>query len=142
MSVIPKIKKEFVESGKVQLIFVDFPLNQAAFNASKLLNCVDKEKQMNFLDIIYKKQNEWTSASTLEEINKNLKEIVKNLGINSSYFNKCLNNEVITDRILNGRIDGNQKYSIKSTPTIIINGKKFKGEASFKDIKKRIEKLI
>tara|TARA_Y100000590_G_scaffold64108_1_gene68872 strand:- start:627 stop:1250 length:624 start_codon:yes stop_codon:yes gene_type:complete len=142
MSVIPKIKKEFVESGKVQLIFVDFPLNQAAFNASKLLNCVDKEKQMNFLDIVYKKQNEWTSASTLEEINKNLKEIVKNLGISATEFDKCLINEIISDKILNGRIEAVKKYSIEATPTIVINEKKLEGSANFKNIKKKIEKLI
>ena len=71
-----------------------------------------------------------------------LKEIVKNLGISSEQFDKCLNNEIISDKILNGRIEGHQKYSINSTPTIIINEKKFEGSASFGDIKKKIEKLI
>ena len=37
IKVIPEIKKKYVESGKVQLIFIDFPLDQFAFNASKLL---------------------------------------------------------------------------------------------------------
>ena len=46
IQVIPKIKKEYVETGKVQLIFLDFPLDQLAFNASKLLHCMDKEKQI------------------------------------------------------------------------------------------------
>ena len=64
------------------------------------------------------------------------------MGINSVRFDKCLNNEVISDKILDGRINGNRKYSINSTPTIIINEKKFEGSASFKDIKKKIEKLI
>jgi len=49
---------------------------------------------------------------------------------------------LLEDKILNGRIDGHQKYSINSTPTIIINEKKLKGSASFKNIKKKIEKLI
>ena len=64
------------------------------------------------------------------------------MGINSLQYNKCLNDEAISDKILNGRIDGQKKYSIESTPTIIINEKKFKGSASFKNIKKEIEKLI
>ena len=57
-------------------------------------------------------------------------------------FDKCLIDEVISDKILNDRIEANKKYSIDSTPTIIINEKKLEGSASFKSIKKKIEKLI
>jgi len=142
IKVIPKIKKEYVETGKVQLIFIDFPLDQAAFNASKLLHCVNKNMQIEYLDTIYEKQNEWTNASNIDEINNNLKKIAKNLGISSINFDKCLIDEFISDKILNGRIDASKKYSINATPTIIINEKKLEGSASFENIKKKIEKLI
>jgi len=140
--VIPKINKNYVVSGKVQIIFIDFPLDQMAFNASKLLHCLNQEKQIKFLDIVYETQNQWTSGTNADEINNNLQQIGKSLGINSLQYNKCLNDEAISDKILNGRIDGQKKYSIDSTPTIIINEKKFKGSTSFKNIKKEIEKLI
>jgi len=142
INVVSEIKKDYVDSGKVQLIFIDFPLDKASFNASKLLHCLDKKKQIIFLDTIYESQSEWTVGSNINEINDNLRKIVKNLGINSSRFDKCLNNEVISNKILESRIDGHQKYSINSTPTIIINEKKFEGSASFENIKEKIEKLI
>ena len=142
IKIVPEIKREYVDTGKVQLIFIDFPLDQVAFNASKLLHCLDKKKQIAFLDIIYETQTKWTNASNLNDINKNLKKIVKNLGISSVQFDKCLIDEDISDKILNGRIDANRKYSINSTPTIVINEKKLEGSVSFKNIKKRIEKLI
>ena len=78
INVVPKIKKEYIKIGKVQLIFIDFPLDQVAFNASKLLHCLDKKKQITFLDTIYETQAKWTSGSNINEINKNLKKIVKN----------------------------------------------------------------
>ena len=134
IQVVPKIKKKYIEPGIVQLIFIDFPLDQAAFDASKLLHCLDKEKQIAYLDTIYKNQEKWTSGTNLE--------IVKNLGISSQMFNKCLNDETIADKILNERIDGQRKYSINSTPTIIINEKKLEGSVNFKNIEKKIEKLI
>jgi len=140
--VIPEIKKNYVDSGKVQLIFIDFPLDQSAFNASKLLHCCDKTKQMTLLDSIYENQEKWTAGSNISDINNNLKKIAENLGINSNDFNKCLNNDIIADKILNDRIDGQKKYSISSTPTIIINEKKLEDTVNFKNIKKRIEKLI
>ena len=142
IKVVPEIKKEYIYTGKVQLIFIDFPLDQVAFNASKILHCLDKKKQITFLDIIYETQIKWTNGSNTDDINKNLKKIVKNLGISSAQFDKCLIDEVISDKILNGRIDANQKYSINSTPTIVINEKKLEGSVSFKNIKKKIEKLI
>ena len=52
LNVVPKIKKEYVDLGKVQLIFIDFPLDKMAFNASKLLNCINKNKQIAFMDIM------------------------------------------------------------------------------------------
>ena len=140
--VIPKIKEKYVKSGKVQIILIDFPLDLASFNASKLLHCLEQDKQMVFLDTIYENQSKWTSGSNIEDINNNLKKIVKNLGITSEKFEKCINDENISDKILNGRIEANKKYSINSTPTIIINEKKFEGSASFKNIEKEIEKII
>ena len=141
-NVIPKIKKNYVDLNKVQVIFIDFPLDHAALNASKILGCIDKNKQIDLLDIIYEKQNEWTSASNIEEINENLQKLVQKLGINYLNFDNCLNNEDIESKILNDRIESQKKYSINSTPTIIINEKKFEGEANFENIKKIIEKLI
>ena len=142
IKVVSEIKKNYVETGKVQLIFIDFPLNLAAFNASKLLHCLDQKKQITFLDTIYENQNEWSTGSNINEINNNLKKIVKNLGISSNQFDECLNDDAIGDKILNSRIDGQQKYSINATPTIIINEKKHEGPTTFKNIKKKIEKLI
>ena len=142
MKVIPKIKEKYIEAGKVQLIFIDFPLDQAALNASILLHCLNEKKQMLFLDTIYEKQSKWMNGSDINEINLNLKKIVKSLGITSAQFDKCLKNEIITDKILNDRINGHKKYSINSTPTIIINEKKLEGSATLKNIKKKIEKII
>jgi len=141
-NIVPQIKKKYVDNGKVQLIFIDFPLDQAAFNVSKLLHCVEKNKQISFMDNIYKNQNQWTDGTNIEEINKNIKKIVKGMGISSTQFDKCLIDEDISDKILNGRIDASKKYTINSTPTIIINEKKLEGSVSFENIKKTIEKLI
>ena len=142
IKVIPEIKKKYVESGKVQIILIDFPLDQAAFNASKLLHCLDQKRRIGFLDTIYETQNEWANGSNINDINNNLKEIVKNFGISSEQFEKCITDEGISDKILNGRIEGQQKYSINSTPTIVINEKKFEGTINFKNIEKKIKKLI
>ena len=141
-NVLPKIKSKYVETGKVKLILIDFPLDELAFNASKLLHCVDTKDQISYLDTIYETQSEWTSGTSIDKINDNLRNIVQNFGVNQEKFDKCLNNQKVEDRILEGRIYGQKRYSIESTPTIVINDKKLNTEASFKNIEKKIEKLI
>ena len=140
--IVPELKKNYVETGKVQLIFVDFPLDQAALNASVLLHCVEQKKQMSLLDAIYNNQDKWTAGANINEINNNLKNIVEDLGISSAKFDACLKDETIVDKILTERISGDKKYAINATPTIIINEKKLEGSANFRNIKKKIEKLI
>jgi len=140
--VLPKIKKKYIETGLAKVIFMDFPLDLASLNASKILQCLENKKQIEYLDTIYEKQNKWTNGSSIEEININLKKIVKNLGIKESFVDKCFNNENIENKVLKSRIDGQKKYSIESTPTIIINEKKLDGSSDFKNIEKAIKKLI
>ena len=142
LKIIPKIKEKYIEKGLVQIIFFDFPLDQAAFNASKLIQCLDKKKQISYMDVIYKTQSKWTNGTNINDINNNLKKIVKDLGINSSEFDNCLINEDISDKILKHRIDADKKYSIDSTPTIVINEEKLDGSAIFKNIENKINKLL
>jgi len=142
INVISEIQKKYVETGKVKIIFIDFPLDLAALNASKILHCVEKKDQMKIMDLIYKKQGEWSTGSTIDEINKNLKSIMTTSGINSDKIDKCLVDENIENIVLNGRIEGDKKYSISSTPTIIINEKKFMGSNDFNNIEKAIKKGI
>ena len=64
-----------MESGKVQLILIDFPLDQAAFNAAKLVNCTVHKKQIKFLDAIYENQSAWIAGASIHDINNNLKNV-------------------------------------------------------------------
>tara|TARA_Y100000590_G_scaffold92568_1_gene104705 strand:+ start:7866 stop:8489 length:624 start_codon:yes stop_codon:yes gene_type:complete len=142
LNVISEIKKKYVSSGKVKIIFVDFPLDLAALNASKIIHCAEKKLQMKVMDLIYEKQNKWAEGNTIEEINDKLKKITKTIGINSDKVDKCFLDENIENIVLNSRINGDKKYSISSTPTIIINEKKYKGKNNFEEIEKEILKII
>ena len=66
---------------------------------------------------------------------------MKNEGF-SIDFDSCVNNKEIEDFVLNDRIDGTKNFKVNSTPTIIINNKKFEKALTFKNLKKALEKLI
>ena len=140
--VLPKIKKEFVETGDAKIILTDFPLDLASLNASKIIHCAKDNSKIKLLDAIYEKQKIWTNGNNIEAINENLKKIVSDLKINNFNFDKCLNDKVSEKLILEGRIKAQEKYKVDSTPQIIINKKKYDGPTDFTNIAKKIKKLI
>ena len=142
INVVSKIKEKYVKTGKVKIVFMDFPLDLAALSASKMLRCVEKKKQMLVMDLIYKNQKEWVVGSTIDEINNNLKKILTTSGIKPNKIDKCFIDENIEDIVLKIRIEGHKKYSINSTPTIIINEKKISDSDNFENIDKIIKNII
>ena len=140
--IYPLLKKDYIDTGVVKIYFKHFPLDLAALNAAKILQCVNKEKRISYLDHLYKTQESWVRGEKIEDINQNLKESVKKFGLDEDDFDKCLALEDVENYILNSRIDGVKKFKIKSTPTIIINDKIFDESLEYKNIKKKIEKLI
>ena len=139
-NVYPDLKKEFIDTGLVKIEFRYFPLDVAAFNASKLAQCNNDEKS-NILHLLYKKQTEWVKGQTVEDANNNLKKLLKENNINLD-FEKCTTDKNIEDYVLNDRIEGVKKFDINSTPTIIINNEKFDKTLNYKNLKKALEKLI
>ncbi len=138
-----KLKKEFIETNVVRFEHHGFPLDLAALNAEKILKCSKNyAKRIDFLNEIYKKQNEWAVGSDINSINSKLIKIAENYDLNNVKINSCLNDEKLEDQILNDRINGNKKYSIESTPTVLINDKKYKGKHNYEDFKKAIEKQL
>ena len=138
-----KLKKEFIDTNILKFEHHGFPLDLAALNAEKVLRCSeDSIKRLNFLSEIYEKQNIWATGSDINSINSKLTKMAKNYNLNDAKIKNCLNSEKLEDQILNDRIDGNKKYSITSTPTILINEKKYEGKHEYKAFKKAINKFL
>ena len=138
--IYPKLKKDYIDKGLVRIEFRSFPLDLAALNASKIAHCKNDGKS-EILHFLFENQEKWVKGETIDQLNKNLKNLIKSENLNID-FDKCINNKNIEDFVINERIEGVKKYKVNSTPTIIINEEKFEKTINFKNIKKIIEKLI
>ena len=139
-NVYPQLKKDYIDTGLVKIEFRHFPLDVAAFNASKISQCKSNES-LKILNSLYSNQQAWVRGKNVEEINDNLKTFIKNQGFDLD-FEKCINDKKIEDYVLNDRIEGTKKFKVNATPTIIINNKKFDKPLNYKNLKKSLEKLI
>ena len=138
--VYPKLKKEYIDTGLAKIEFRHFPLDMAAFNASKISQCTN-DQNLEILESLYSNQQAWIKGNTIDEINNNLKKFIKKKGFKLD-FEKCINDKEIEDFVLNDRIEGTKNFKVNATPTIIINNKKFEKSLNYKNIKKSLEKLI
>ena len=138
--VYPPLKKEYIDTGLVKIEFRHFPLDIAAFNASKVAQCKN-DGSSDILQSLYANQEKWIKGSSAEEVNKYIKTFLKNEGFDIDVAS-CINNKKIEDFVLNDRIDGAKNFKVNATPTIIINNEKFEKPLNFKNLKKALEKLI
>jgi len=139
-NVYPDLKKNFIDKGLVKIDFRNFPLDLASLNASKIAHCKNDGKS-NILHFLFQNQKKWAKGNSIEEINSNLKEILDSEQYKLD-INKCIANKKIEEHILEDRIEGVKKFKINSTPTLIINNKKFDKPLNYKNLKKTLEKLI
>ena len=138
--VYPLLKKDYIDTGLAKIEFRHFPLDIAAFNASKIAQC-KQDQSLEILESLYSNQQSWVKGNSIEEVNDNLKNFLKNEGFELD-FEKCINNKKIEDFVLNDRIEGTKNFKVNATPTIIINNEKFEKSLNYKNLKKILEKLI
>ena len=142
-NIYEKLKKEYIDKGLVKFEHHAFPLDLAALNAEIVVRCQDdNEKKFALLTEIYNKQTTWAVGPDINKINQLIKKIGSGFNVSNDKMDKCLKNDKIQDEILEQRIEAQKKYKIESTPTIMINEKKYSGKINYNQFKKIIEKKL
>ena len=142
-SVFSDLKKDYIDKGLVKFEHHAFPLDLAALNAEIIIRCQsNNEKRFKLLKAIYDKQKFWAVGSNIEKINDLIKKVGEDYDLSEEIMDKCLNDSNTQDEILNQRIEAQKKYKIESTPTILINEKKYTSKVDYKTFKKIIEKNL
>ena len=143
ISIYENLKKDFIDKGLVKFEHHAFPLDLAALNAEIIVRChVNNDEKFKLLKKIYEKQKDWAIGSDINKINDSIKKIGAELNLEDKKMSKCLKDEKVQDDILNQRIDAQKRYKIESTPTIVINEKKYTGKSNYEQFKKAIEKKL
>ena len=137
------LKKDYIDKGLVKFEHHAFPLDLAALNAEVVIRCEsNNDKKFQLLEEIYNKQKFWAVGSDINKINDLIKEIGSNFNLTEEKMNACLKDSNAQDDILNQRIEAQKKYKIESTPTVIVNEKKYTNKVDYKSFKKIIDKNL
>ena len=137
------LKKDYIDKGLVRFEHHAFPLDLAALNAEVIVRCqTNNIKKFELLEEIYNKQKFWAVGSDINKINGLIKQVGLNFNLTNEKMDLCLKDSSAQDEILEQRIEAQKKYKIDSTPTVIVNEKKYTNKTDYKLFKKIIEKNL
>jgi protein-disulfide isomerase len=139
--VFPKIKAEFIDTGKVRYVFREFPLDIKAAAGSMLSRCIangDANKYFAVTDLLFKSQSDWVMKNTTESLTR----IGKQAGLSQQQVEDCLKDQALLDKIAADQKYASEVLKVDSTPTFFINGEKIKGETSIEEFEKKINPLL
>ena len=136
---LPLIKKEFIETGKVRLIYRDFPLDQVALTGSMIAHCAGKDRYFAFIQTMFAQQKQWSNDP---QPIKALAQIARLGGMTKDKFEKCIKDKNVADAILQKRLDGDKQYKINSVPTILINGKRYSGGLTIEEFRSIVKRTL
>jgi len=140
----PRLKKEYIDTGKVKLVFRDFPLMQShpeALLAAMAVNCAgDQQKYWEYHDKVFREQyNKGDDVIRLKPAD--LKKWAKDIKLDPAMFDQCLDSEKYKSEVLKDEADG-QAAGVQGTPTFFINGRVMGGAQAYPEYKKLIDELL
>jgi protein-disulfide isomerase len=140
----PRIKKEYIDTGKVKLVFRDFPIVQIhpeALLAAMAVDCsADQNKYWEYHDKVFREQ--YNKGDDLVRFKAaDLKKWAKDIGLDPAKFDQCLDSEKYKNEVLKDKADGDA-VSVQGTPTFFINGHVIGGAQAYPAFKNLIDSLL
>lgn len=135
--VLPEIKKKWIDTGKVKLVYRDFPLDQVAAKAAQIAECAGKDRYFGVIDLIFRGQQQWAaSQDPLAELAKPLRIA----GLGDAEIKACLANDAKANEVV-ADFRGGEAIGVNSTPSLFINGTLYKGARSVDELDATLAKL-
>ena len=138
---LPEVKRRLIDTGKVKLVFRDYPLDTFAMKASLMARCAEPEKYFDLIEVIFKNQERWAKS---QDPVKGLIQLGALAGMSEDFIKACMANEEMQSGILARVQDAQKNYKLDSTPTFIFNNgaEKMSGDKEVKDFENVVNKLI
>jgi protein-disulfide isomerase len=133
--VFPKVRSEWVETGKIRFVFRDFPLDRSALKAAQLAHCTGDQRFWGFLEAEFGNQQIW---ATHPDPTDELVKIAKLGGVPEEKARACMSDDKLAEAIATSQAGGTDA-GVNSTPTFFINGKSYVGEIPYDEFVKDLK---
>ena len=138
LEVFPEIQKHYIENGKVQFVYKHYPvyqIHQNTVKAAEASECARIQGEFwNMHDSLYKNWAKWQG----EDPTPAFKELAAEIGLKQQRFNDCIDSEETLESV-GADFYTAEKYSVRGTPTFIINGNVMTGFKTFEELSEIID---
>ena len=141
INTLPELIKEFVDTGKARIVFRDFPFNYPALLGSMVMLCISKDIRYDYMNALYMLQHNWVFSENTKT-KQELYKIMQSGGMTKEEYDACIYNTELEKEILEGVMEAQNQFNIKSTPSFIINGNLIEGNKSIKEFRQIIDKIL
>ena len=138
---LPKLKKEYIDTGKVRMIFRDYPFNYPALLGSMMMRCIPSDVRYDYMNALYELQTTWVDKDP-KVSKKELYKIMQSGGMTKDEFDSCYTNLDNENLILEGVMAAQKEFNIKSTPSFVVNGNIVEGNKNIKEFRQIIDKIL
>ena len=138
---LPELKTEYIDTGKVRMIFRDFPFNYPALLGSMMMRCIPNEVRYDYMNVLYQLQSKWVNRDP-NITKKELYKIMQSGGMTKDEFDSCYSNLDIENEILEAVMAAQNDFNIRSTPSFIVNGNLVEGNKNTKEFRQIIDKIL
>ena len=136
--ILPKLKADYIDTGKVRLVYRDFPLDGVSFAAAALTRCVNDLAYFAMVETLFKQQDTWHVQNGVDKV----AEIARGVGMDQAAFDTCIKDKSRNDKILAIQKEAADKYKVEATPTFFINDRKLSGVGEYEPFKATIEAAL
>ncbi|MET3559757.1 protein-disulfide isomerase [Bartonella japonica] len=136
--VLPKIRKKYIKTGKVKLIFREYAFDPRATAGFMLARCAPEDRYFPLIEVLFQKQHEWVWG---QDALTPLKKVSLMANFTDESFNACLKNQAILDEV-NASFERGKELGVTATPTFFINGNKYEGIMSVESFSSVIDSFL
>lgn len=136
---MPQVKPKLVDTGELQIIYKDFPLDQVALLAAQVARYLPAEQYYPFIEALFASQDDWAFAPGID-YKKSIYKYAALAGMDSATYATALADDKLKNFILQGQQEAETMYHVDSTPSFLINGKLFPGAMEYDDFAATVEK--
>ena len=138
-NMMPVIKKEYIDTGKIHYVYRDFPLDRLALAGAVIARCAGRDRFFGFIEALYGSQDQWARAS---DPLKALGTLALVGGMSKQEFETCIGEQKGVEAILEARLTAARKFGVSSTPTIFVNGNRYNAGESAGEMRALLDSYL
>jgi protein-disulfide isomerase len=135
----PELKKNYIDTGKVKLVFTDFPLGGPALAASMIARCAGPSRYFGFIELFFRAQEQWSRADPPIDA---LKKVARFGGLTPADVDACIKQQPLIDFIQGTARKASKDHEINSTPSFLVNGTKVSGALPYAEFKVFVDEAL